>query len=68
MATGATWWISSATQPWTYLNTSKKTLNELQLGDFDADGYCDVKVDGVIYSRGTTVVNYLRFGGSVMAR
>lgn len=55
MATGATWWISSGTQPWRYLNTSKKWLNELQLGDFDADGYCDVAVDGVVYSGGTTV-------------
>jgi hypothetical protein len=43
MATGVTWWAKSpATLQWRYLNTMPERLPQLQLGDFDNDGRCDV--------------------------
>jgi FG-GAP-like repeat len=55
-ATGETWWFSSGgpgkSEPWTYLATSKRTLDEVRLGDFDGDGRCDVLADGIVYSGG----------------
>ena len=64
MATGATWWFSSGgLRPWTYLNTSTRQLSQVQLGYFDSDNRCDVSVDGVVYSGGTTVVQTFWVGG-----
>lgn len=55
MATGATWWYSSAGEmPWTYLNTSTVRLSEMSLGYFDGDNRCDVKVGDTIYPGGST--------------
>lgn len=43
MATGVTWWaFSTVTNQWRYLNTMPQKLSELQLGDVDGDGVCDV--------------------------
>jgi hypothetical protein len=43
MATGVTWWAkSSTTHQWRYLNTMRERLPQLQLGNFDSDGKCDV--------------------------
>ena len=43
MATGVTWWAQSGeTGQWRYLNTMPQVLSQLQLGDFDNDGKCDV--------------------------
>ncbi len=43
MATGVTWWaFSTLTNQWRYLNTMPQKLSELQLGDVDGDGVCDV--------------------------
>ncbi len=43
MASGVTWWAKSATTlQWRYLNTMPGRLPELQLGDVDNDGKCDV--------------------------
>jgi hypothetical protein len=43
MATGVTWWAwSPTTHQWRYLNTMRERLPELQLGDWDHDGVCDV--------------------------
>lgn len=45
MATGVTWWAKSPiTQQWRYLNTMSERLPELQLGDVDRDGKCDVSL------------------------
>lgn len=53
MATGATWWYASGgTGPWTFVNRSTKLLHELQLGQYDGDGRCDVMVAGIVYSAG----------------
>jgi hypothetical protein len=62
MATGATWWAKSPkTQQWRYLNTMPEPLTQLQLGDFDKDGKCDVALRSdnpsgspKIYSKGGT--------------
>jgi hypothetical protein len=57
MATGVTWWAKSpVTQQWRYLNTMPQRLPELQLGDVDHDGKCDIAL------RSTN--NYSRNGGS----
>ena len=43
MPTGVTWWaFSTLTNQWRYLNTMSQKLSELQLGDVDGDGVCDV--------------------------
>lgn len=43
LATGATWWFSSAGEfHWTYLNAKKERLNQIRLGYFDDDLRCDV--------------------------
>ncbi len=43
MATGVTWWYSSAgSREWRYLNARSETLGSIGLGDFDGDGRCDV--------------------------
>jgi FG-GAP-like repeat len=53
-ATGATWWYSSGgTAAWRYLNTSTRRLSQLNFGDFDDDGRCDVLAGGMISSGGT---------------
>jgi uncharacterized protein YcfJ len=45
MATGVTWWARSpVTGQWRYLNTMKERLSQLQLGDIDHDGVCDVAI------------------------
>jgi hypothetical protein len=45
MATGVTWWAKSPiTQQWRYLNTMPERLPQLQLGNVDNDGRCDVAV------------------------
>src|ERR1700751_1329812 len=45
MATGVTWWAKSpVTHQWRYMNTMFERLSELQFGDFDHDGVCDVAV------------------------
>jgi hypothetical protein len=55
MATGQTWWYASrGTGHWVYLNTSKKLLRQLTLGQFDGDNRCDVVADGLISSGGTS--------------
>jgi len=43
MATGVTWWTnSSTTLQWRYLNTMPERLPQLELGNVDNDGKCDV--------------------------
>lgn len=43
LATGATWWFSSAGEfHWTYLNAKKERLDQVRLGYFDGDRRCDV--------------------------
>jgi hypothetical protein len=43
MATGVTWWAQSpVTLQWRYLNTMPERLTQLQLGNVDNDGICDV--------------------------
>jgi hypothetical protein len=43
LMTGNTWWFSSAGRfPWSFLKTDPRTLKDVQLGDFDGDGRCDV--------------------------
>jgi hypothetical protein len=65
MATGQTWWyaternrdgdwIQRARGDWIYLNTSRKLLSQLTLGQFDRDPRCDVVSGGFISSGGTT--------------
>jgi hypothetical protein len=60
LATGATWWYTpgaGANQVWRYLYTSSKRLNQLALGDVNADGICDVTDNnGVVYLGGVTRV------------
>ena len=53
LATGQTWWFRSGGRHWNYLSTSTRRLHEVQLGDFDGDGRCDVMADGVVSSGGT---------------
>ncbi|HXU02303.1 MAG TPA: right-handed parallel beta-helix repeat-containing protein [Polyangia bacterium] len=54
-ATGETWWFSSGgTGTWTYLNTSKLTLDEVTLSDANHDNTCDVLAGGFVYSGGKT--------------
>jgi hypothetical protein len=56
LATGATWWFSSGGEmPWTYLNTQTTHLDELSLGYFDGDAFCDVMVGGVLFPEGKTL-------------
>ena len=44
VATGATWWYQSkGLGAWLYLRDSRKRMAELELGDFNGDGYCDVR-------------------------
>ena len=49
MATGVTWWAKSPDAgpekpgEWRYLNTMQERLAQLELGDFDHDGICDVR-------------------------
>jgi hypothetical protein len=65
-ATGATWWYSSGgTAIWRYLNTSTRRLSQLTLGDFDADGRCDVRAPGGMISSGGTGPWRPRAGGIV---
>lgn len=43
LATGATWWFSSAGElHWTYLSAKKERLDQVRLGYFDDDLRCDV--------------------------
>jgi hypothetical protein len=43
MASGVTWWLRSGeTNQWHYLNTMPEQLAQLQFGDVDNDGKCDV--------------------------
>jgi Right handed beta helix region len=43
LMTGNTWWFSSAGRyPWSFLKTDPAILKDVQLGDFDGDGRCDV--------------------------
>jgi hypothetical protein len=43
LATGVHWWYSSgAKMHWSYLNAHTERLHQVGLGDFDADGRCDV--------------------------
>ena len=43
LMTGNTWWFSSAGKyPWSFLKTDPAVLKDVQLGDFDGDGRCDV--------------------------
>ena len=43
LATGVTWWVQSGeTGQWRYLNTMPEILSQLQLGNIDNDGICDV--------------------------
>jgi hypothetical protein len=52
LMTGNTWWFSSAGRyPWSFLKTDPKVLKDVQLGDFDGDGRCDVMKG----EKGTTV-------------
>ncbi len=56
LATGQTWWFRSGAgdaRHWRFLNTSKARLADVQLGDVDGDGRCDVVADGVVSSGGT---------------
>ncbi len=56
LATGQTWWFRSgagAAPHWRFLNTTKARLADVQLGDVDGDGRCDVVADGVVSSGGT---------------
>lgn len=42
-ATGVTWWAASpVTKQMGYMNTKTEMLSQLQLGDVDGDGRCDV--------------------------
>jgi hypothetical protein len=46
LATGATWWFSSAGEfHWSYLNAKKERLDQVRLGYFDDDLRCDVLAD-----------------------
>ncbi len=57
LATGQTWWFNSGgDRHWRYLNTSKKRLSEVTLGDVDGDRRCDVVADGVVSSGGTGTI------------
>lgn len=43
LATGQTWWYSSAGKfQWTFLNTSSTRIKDLRFGYFDNDNVCDV--------------------------
>ncbi|HEX2586136.1 MAG TPA: VCBS repeat-containing protein [Steroidobacteraceae bacterium] len=43
LATGVTWWFSSAAQfPWTFLRADSNLSDAVALGDFDGDNRCDV--------------------------
>jgi len=43
LATGVTWWFSSAAQfPWTFLRADSNLTDAVALGDFDGDHRCDV--------------------------
>src|SRR5262245_1301768 len=43
MATGVTWWARSPVDSqWRYLNTMPEGRQQLELGDFDSDGICDI--------------------------
>jgi len=45
MATGVGWWaLSTVTFQWRYLNTKPERNAQLQLGDVDHDGKCDVAI------------------------
>jgi hypothetical protein len=53
LATGRTWWFNSGgDRHWVYLNTSKKRLSQVSLGDVDGDGQCDVTTGGVVSKSG----------------
>ena len=44
IATGATWWYySNRAASWLHLKNSLKTMSQLTIGDFNGDGYCDVR-------------------------
>jgi Right handed beta helix region len=46
LMTGVSWWFSSAGQyPWSFLKADTAVLKDVQLGDFDGDGRCDVIKD-----------------------
>lgn len=43
LPTGKTWWMSSGGKMhWTFLKDATEMLHQVGLGDFDADGRCDV--------------------------
>jgi Right handed beta helix region len=46
LMTGVSWWFSSAGQfPWSFLRADTSVPKDVQLGDFDGDGRCDVLKD-----------------------
>jgi hypothetical protein len=46
LMTGVTWWYSSAGRfPWSFLKADTTVLKDVQLGDVDHDGKCDVVKD-----------------------
>lgn len=48
LMTGVTWWYSSAGRyPWSFLRTDDTVLKDVQLGDIDGDGRCDVVKQGL---------------------
>jgi Right handed beta helix region len=48
LMTGVTWWYSSAGRyPWSFLRTDDTVLKDVQLGDIDGDGRCDVIKQGL---------------------
>lgn len=58
LPTGRTWWwMSRAKMHWIFLRVANDRLNKVGLGDFNADGKCDV-----VAMNGTTL--YLSSGGT----
>ncbi len=53
LATGESWWYRSGTTgPWEFLAQSKKKRDEVEIGFFDGDNRCDVRVDGALFPGG----------------
>lgn len=61
LATGETWWLRRrsdqiyANEDYVFLNTSRRTLAELSLGDRNGDQYCDVTAGSTVSPNGTGV-------------